>query len=380
MTSDPPVVSTKAWKVQLGSVLSVSVKDHWYRGLAVSRVNNIFSVYLLDLGKTVAATEEALRPLTTCLLDIPPYAYQVCKPSWSGAIIGSSLCFFLKVSLSGVVVGPDHSKKNQEKIKELVMDSNKKTMVEFLGQLEGGRWLIRLERKETQKDLSKFLLDRKFCVCVSDPPNSFPLEEKEEEAVVGPIVPRGEMPLTGIWSAGICYYSRPDKFYICPSDKVSLYLKIKARCQASSTPGRVHPVLGTCCLARDGGGEFFRAEITELSEDQQKVSVFLIDYGKTLEAEVSELKVLPPELSLYPGLVMLCHLRGVRPSNGSGWSPAERDAGLLLLDAGGETNFQFYDVNYISGNCFVNACDRDHNDVASLMVETEVAVRDNSSE
>ena len=77
---------------------------------------------------------------------------------------------------------------------------------------------------------------------------------------------------------------------------------------------------------------------------------------------------------------MLCHLRGVRPENRTGWTPAEKDAGLLLLDAGGETTFQFYDVNYIAGKCFVNACDSDHNDVAALMIETGVAVGDNLSE
>ena len=126
------------------------------------------------------------------------------------------------------------------------MDPNKKMMVEFLGQMEGGRWLVRLERKESQKDLSKFLLDRKFCVGVADPPSSFPVLKEQKK------------------------------------------------------------VLGTCCLAKHGK-EFFRAEITEVSEDQQKVSVFLIDYGNIAVVEVSELKVLPLELSISPGLVMLCH-------------------------------------------------------------------------
>ena len=264
------------------------------------------------------------------------------------------------------------------------MDPNKKMMVEFLGQMEGGRWLVRLERKETRKDLSQFLLDRKFCVGVPDPPASFPVVEmaeleKKEKVVVGPVVPRGEVPDTGLWAAGICHYLSPEKFYICPSDVVDLYTQIRASCQANSPPGRVQPVLGTCCLAKLGE-DFFRAEITEISDDQMKVSVFLIDYGKTIVAEVAELKVLPVEVSIYPGLVMLCHLRGIRPSDGTKWTQAERDAGQLLLDAGGETNFQFWDVNYISGKCYVNACDSGQRDVASLMIETEVAVADNLSE
>ena len=76
MTSDPPVVATKAWKVQMGSLVAVSVEGDWHRGLAVTRLDQNFSIYLVDLGRTVTATLEALRPLT-CLLDIPPYAYQV---------------------------------------------------------------------------------------------------------------------------------------------------------------------------------------------------------------------------------------------------------------------------------------------------------------
>ena len=76
MTSDPPVVAIKAWKVQMGSLVAVSVEGDWHRGLAVTRLDQNFSNYLVDLGRTVTATQEALRPLN-CLLDIPPYAYQV---------------------------------------------------------------------------------------------------------------------------------------------------------------------------------------------------------------------------------------------------------------------------------------------------------------
>ena len=51
------------------------------------------------------------------------------------------------------MVGPEQSKANLAKIRELVMDPNKKMMVEFLGQMEGGRWLVRLQMKESQEDL-----------------------------------------------------------------------------------------------------------------------------------------------------------------------------------------------------------------------------------
>ena len=76
MTSDPPVEAIKAWKVQSGSLVSVRSEGCWYRGLAVTRLDQNFSIYLVDLGKTVTATLEDLRPLNN-LLEIPPYAYQV---------------------------------------------------------------------------------------------------------------------------------------------------------------------------------------------------------------------------------------------------------------------------------------------------------------
>ena len=53
MTSDPPVVATKAWKVQMGSLVAVSVEGDWHRGLAVTRLDQNFSIYLVDLGRTV---------------------------------------------------------------------------------------------------------------------------------------------------------------------------------------------------------------------------------------------------------------------------------------------------------------------------------------
>ena len=57
MTSDPPVVATKAWKVQMGSLMAVSVEADWHRGLAVTRLDQNFSIYLVDLGRTVTATQ-----------------------------------------------------------------------------------------------------------------------------------------------------------------------------------------------------------------------------------------------------------------------------------------------------------------------------------
>ena len=124
-----------------------------------------------------------------------------------------------------------------------------------------------------------------------------------------------------------------------------------------------------------------------------KVSLFLIDYGKTVVEDVSNLKPLPEGLASVPGLVTevtevteglasvpglvtaVC-LRGVKPA-GTQWSHAELTAARLLLDAGGNTNYQVYDVNYIGNSCYVNMADEEENDMAVMMVETGAAVPDN---
>merc|ERR1719397_442971 len=115
----------------------------------------------------------------------------------------------------------------------------------------------------------------------------------EEEKVTGPSVPRGEMPSEGVWSAGVCYFTSPDTFYICPSERIALYTQIKALVNSSSLKGCVNPVLGTCCLVKHQQ-EYFRAEITQLRRNQ-KVSLFLIDYGKSVVEDVCKLRPLSVE-------------------------------------------------------------------------------------
>ena len=292
-------------------------------------------------------------------------------------------------------VGPSDTNRRTE-IKKVFMDSPG-MKVEFLRQLMGGRWLVRIKSQNDQRDLAAMFLDWKLCVTKIDPPSNFSENKIKKEAmedvgevkevqelkvveevigVRGSVVPRGVLPEEGVERAGVCHMTdSPDTFYICPSDKIDLYTQIRRKAQSVSLPGRVEPVLGSCCLARHGP-EFFRAEITGVSPDQTKVSLFLIDFGMNLTEEVANLKPLPEELSSEPGLVMKVTLRGVRPSEET-WSDAERDACLMLLDAGGNSTYNFYDVNYVEDMCFVNAEDSQGNDVASLMVETEAAAADN---
>ena len=241
-------------------------------------------------------------------------------------------------------------------------------MVEFLGQLEGGRWLVRLESKEDQEDLSSVLVENKLCVSVSEPPVSFP-----ELRVSCPAVPRGEMPRESC-PADICHYDSPVFLSISPRTRAPLYSQIMLQAQ-SSLPGRVEPVLGTCCLA-SLQGEFHRAEITSLSRDQTKVSLFLIDFGKTIEEKVSSLKPLPAYLAQDPGLVITVRLLGVKPCPDEAWTEDKKEACSHLLK--GEKIYTFHLVKYRQEECLVRAEDEEGNDLASQLAELELAELDDS--
>ena len=289
--------------------------------------------------------------------------------------------------MSGVALPDSGSKDSLQVVKTILMDPELRLRAEFLGQMKGGRWLVRLESQRDHQDMARLLLDRKICVAAYDPPSQFPPQkEKEEEKVKkvmaegdvvrGPVVPRGVMPEGGMSAAGVCYLSEtPFTMYVCPAEQILLYSRIRSQAQAASLLARVEPVLGTCCLVRHAG-EFFRAEITNISADGRSVHLFLIDYGKTVTEDVARLKPLPGDLSTEPGLVIKVTLRGVKPKSDV-WTAADRDACQLLLDAGGSSYYQVYDVNYIGDRCYVNMADKEGTDIASQMLETGAAAADN---
>ena len=292
--------------------------------------------------------------------------------------------------MSGVALPDSDSKDSPQVVKTILMDPELRLRAEFLGQVKGGRWLVRLESQRDHQDMATLLLDRKICEAAYDPPSQFPPEKEkvkvekvkvekvrsEGDVVRGPVVARGVMPEAGVSAAGVCYLSEtPFTLYVCPAEQVQLYTRIRSQAQSASLLARVEPVLGTCCLVRHAG-EFFRAEITDISADGRCVHLFLIDYGKTVTEDVARLKPLPEDLSTEPGLVIKVTLRGVKPKGGV-WSAVDRDACQLLLDAGGSSYYQVYDVNYIGDRCYVNMADIEGRDIASLMLETGAAAADN---
>ena len=77
------------------------------------------------------------------------------------------------MSLSGVRPSEDGGY-SKERVKKLITDRSLKFTMEFLVQLEGGRWLVNLQGQTDQEDLGRVLVENKFCVSISDPPTTFP--------------------------------------------------------------------------------------------------------------------------------------------------------------------------------------------------------------
>lgn len=381
------------WKIGRKETVAAYHDDLWYRAMAVKKNGSNFLCYLVDFGHLVSIGQDKLRPLPEDYLLIPPYAYQVC--------------------LAGVgpLEGDSFTEEQCSVFKEVLLaDANYKFEAEFLGQGEGGRWIVSLKGKDDGLALVDLLIENGIGMKREDkivatfeelsstasaqvsPPIKEPevAPEAKTEAVkevvndvpaapvTGPVVKRGALELgSNNVRGGVCYFDNPNTFYVCPESVIERFVEILEKSQAEN-PGKVNPVLGTCCLALDEGTCWYRAEITSLSNDKVTATLFLIDYGKEITAEVDKLKPLPLDLQ-DPGLVVKVALRGIRPGKGDTWSDGERDGAIIVLDVGGETMFTFLNVGIAEGVFNIDMIDSEENDIAQFLVDTGCACFDKLS-
>ena len=261
----------------------------------------------------------------------------------------------------------------------LLSNSRNDYSVKFLGQLEGGRWLVRLETEE--QDLSQLLVEEELLSPALLPPIT-PLEVVGEDQTedawdqerTGPVLPVMTLRETDVVEGSVCHLETPDVFFLCPTDNIDLIEKIFLRSQSRTVMGLVAAVPGTCCLVTMEDN-LFRAEIKTVSSDGLLAEVFLVDCGMTLETEVASLKCLPEELASVPGLVIRVHLRGVRPAAGQ-WTEQEVEAAKIILDVEGDTDFTLTDIKCVKGECWANVLDLQGRDVVDLLIKTKAAVLD----
>ena len=283
----------------------------------------------------------------------------------------------------------------------LVTDSEYPLMVEFLGKLSGGRWLVKLQGKDDKEDLSKQVVEANLFSATEDPPmisgsevanKSQPVQPATEalkvqpadvvtqkvvapvKLVKGPVLRDREMTEEECEATVKCLQA-PGTLYILPTTSQELYNSIREMAQTSTVEGEVDPVPDTVCLARDPEDDlFYRAQILEVNKNN-RVSLFLIDKGKMMEEDNKLLKPMPEGLAQEAGLLIKVSLRGI--INQDTWTEQNLDLVNTILDVGGQTIFKFSEAKFIDGKWFVNSVDEEDNDLASLMIESEVSAAEN---
>ena len=62
MTANPPVL-VPGWTIGKNQTLALVHKNQWFRGVAVRKTGDQFSVYRVDIGDIVTVPKNSLRPL-----------------------------------------------------------------------------------------------------------------------------------------------------------------------------------------------------------------------------------------------------------------------------------------------------------------------------
>ncbi|KAI6656524.1 Tudor domain-containing protein 1 isoform X5 [Oopsacas minuta] len=124
----------------------------------------------------------------------------------------------------------------------------------------------------------------------------------------------------------ISHIGSPNDFSVIPVMEKERFKAFITRLNDASTnkPMLTAPILGQLCLYRDESNGLYRAEVTSAKEDD-KISIYLIDYGSMAETNLCNLQAPPYEVLEYNSpLALNCSLRDIRPKAGA-WSNSETE-------------------------------------------------------
>ena len=340
--SPPPTV--QGWKLAKRETVAVVEQDIWYRGLAVNKKEGKVQVYLLDYGGLVTVKPDQIRPLPNDWSGMPAANYQVCLAG------------------QGPMVGEAWGEHEGKLLAEILNSSVEyKLGVEFVGQVEGGRWVVKIRGMEDNEDIGQLLLEGNLAKVKEDvlvkrvvsldnslivakhnqskgtiapkftPDLSLSISAMAPSSSSSPSVLRGVLAPGSNAMALVCYLESPAVFFICLTTSVDMFTSILTLTQ-DCPPGQVLPAVGHCCIAIDDDC-WYRAEIIKLSQDLTISTLFLLDYGKTIKSHMTSLRPLPEELVQTPGLVCRVGLHGIKPL-GKEWSEEEIGGSEIVMDVG----------------------------------------------
>ena len=78
MTANPPSV-VPGWTIGKNQTLALMHDKQWFRGVAVRKTGDHFSVYRVDLGDIVDVPKNSLRPLSAAVVYLLPLLLQRCR-------------------------------------------------------------------------------------------------------------------------------------------------------------------------------------------------------------------------------------------------------------------------------------------------------------
>ena len=253
----------------------------------------------------------------------------------------------------------------------LTIDPELQFYVEFVGGDKGGRRLVLLRDEAGDNNITELLL----------------------EAGAG-VRPRGRLTLEDEGGqVSVSHMKTPSHLFLLPKRNVktleSIMIKISQSLSDKSatavtadmtvgnsgSPARP-PAVGSLCLAYvEEESCWSRAEV--ISIEDQRLSLFLIDRGATIQNHINKVKPMRGDLQCIPGLVVEAQLRGVRPGTGTTWIKEELEYCEALLDA--DTPFLVRNLQSQDQKTFIDLEDPEGMDVAFMMVELGCAAPDKLS-
>ncbi|KAM3859960.1 tudor domain-containing protein 1 [Diretmus argenteus] len=288
-----------------------SEDNQWYRTkvMAYSSEERICVGYI-DFGNSEEVDLNRLRPLSALLLALPMQA--------------------IPCGLAGVQpIGETWSSDCMVALQRTV--SNRILRVEIMGVHEGKALVAMIdEASDPQANVAELLISAGYATPAN---NSVQQTEQAAAAAEEPNVSSvaceplvwtcAELPCDGQMVALVAsIVVNPGEFYCRiynPKDKqvlAELEADLKRHCEADAPPFK--PKVGEpCCTVCPGDGAWYRAMVKGLEGD--KAEVLFVDYGYSVEVELSYLRAITPRLLTLPFQAFRCWLTGVEPL-GSKWS------------------------------------------------------------